>query len=56
MQLVMSAIHWMCVRVIISVVNYRLDYKQFVLRYCSVPKLTVQGVVCAERSLVFVIR
>ena len=24
------------------VIHYRLDYK-FVLRYCSVPKLTVQG-------------
>ena len=28
----------MCVRVIMGVVNYRLDYKQFVLSQCSKPK------------------
>jgi len=34
----------MCVRVIRGVVNCRLDYKQFVLWYCSVPKVTVHAV------------
>ena len=45
-----------CVSVIMVVVNCRLDYKEFVLWYSSVPQLTVQGVVCAERSSVSVIR
>ena len=31
-----------CVRVIMGVVNCRLDYKQFVLWYCSVTQFTVQ--------------
>ena len=38
------------------VVNCRLDYKQFVLWYCSVPELTVHAAVCAEWPSVFVIR
>jgi len=29
------------------VVNYRLEFKQFVLWYCSVPKFTAHGVVGA---------
>jgi len=32
----------MCVRVIMGVVNCRLDYKQFVLWYCSLAQFTVQ--------------
>jgi len=36
-----------------GVVNYRLDYKQFVLLYCSVPKLTLHGVVCCRTILNF---
>ena len=43
----------MCVRVITGVVNCRLDYKQFVLWYSSVPKLTVHGAVCVEWSSIF---
>jgi len=39
----------MCVRVIMGVVNCRLDYKLFVLWYCSVPNLTIQAV-CAGKS------
>jgi hypothetical protein len=44
-----------CVRVIMGVVNCRLDYKQFVLWYCSLPQFTVHAV-CAERWLMFAIR
>jgi len=39
-----------------AVVNYRVDYKQFVLWYCSEPKVTLHAIVYAERSLCFVIR
>ena len=46
----------MCVRVIMRVVNCRLDYKQFVFSYWSVPKLTVDPAVRAEGSLMFAIR
>jgi hypothetical protein len=39
-----------------AVVNYRVDYKQFVLWYCSEPKVTLYAIICAERSVGFVIR
>jgi len=38
-----------------SVVNYRLDYKQFVLWYSSIPKLTVHDAVCPELSFMFAV-
>jgi len=41
----------MCVRVIMRVVSCRLDCKQFVLRYCSVPKLTVHAAVLCRTVL-----
>ena len=46
----------MCVRLIMGVFNFRLDYKEFVLWYCSIPKLTAHAAVCAEWPSVFVIR
>jgi len=38
------------------VVHYKVDYKWFVLWYCSEPKVTLHAIFCAERPKGFVKR
>jgi hypothetical protein len=52
----MAAIHCGVCWGTVGVVNCRLDGKRLALWYSSVPELASDAVVCAECTLIFVIR